>query len=375
MVSTSNRLLAYDRARALAIIGMIFVNATHMMGINDLKPWWAEVLISFITGRAAAIFVMLAGAGMAMAYHRAPAITKPSLKTQMLIRAAALCMIGFLLMIVWDADILHFYTAYIIGGLLLLERPTRRLNKILVLLVAVSMPISALATYENEGGEIYWLPFGQGPLNLIADYLFLNEYYPVLPWFCFFLVGMLLGRLERSPEIWKFKIIFVGSIIVFMAVESLSAMLNAETVAGRWFDIEMPGWRAFSLSEAFPAGPLFFFSAGASSLALISFLRLLPERTHASGFPTPMVAFGRLSLTFYISHILVGYTYNRWAVNQYGLASSNQAVFFATIFILAGLVFANRWLRYFKRGPLETVVNALTSVFLKYKKGPLQPAS
>lgn len=369
MTCTSKRILAHDRARAWAIIGMIFVNATKLMGTNSLKPWWADTMITFITGRAAAVFVMLAGAGIVMAYDRASDIAKPLLKTRLIIRASLLCMIGFLLKNVWNPDILHYYTAYIIGGVILLERSTNQLKKLLGMLVLASMPICALVTYDYEGGDIIGEIFDEGPLAVMVNYFFLSEHYPVLPWFCFFLAGMILGRLERLSGKGKFYSMFAGSSLLLIAIELLSTLLNAETITGRWFEIEMPEWRAFSLSEAFPVGPLFVFSAGASSLALISFLRLLPKRAQASGDLSPLVAFGRLSLTFYVTHILVGHAFFQWVTHQHGKASSNHTLFFATVFVLAGIVFADRWMRHFRRGPLETAMDTLMGVLLNPKEG------
>jgi uncharacterized protein len=372
MGQTTNRIVAYDRARALAIIGMIFVNTRTIMSIRAIDPRWMNTLIDFITGRAAVVFVMMAGAGMVMAYDRSSDEKKPLLKKRMLIRAALLYMTGLLLMKVWWADILHYYTAFIIGGVILIEKQTHHLQKLLTIIIAVCIPICALATYESEGGELMGTYLTQEPLPSIVNYFFLGQYYPVFPWFCFFLTGMLLGRLERSPAKWKYQIIFVGSSILLIAVECLSALLNAETTAGQWIDIDAPLWRAFSLSEAFPVGPLFVFSASASGLALIALLRLLPERSPASRHVAPMVAFGRLSLTFYISHILIGHAYYQWVVSHHGMVLSNRIFVFMMVFILAGIGFANLWMRHFQRGPLETALNELMCTFCKPKQAPVQ---
>ncbi len=351
----------------MAIIGMVIVNTRTIITAQTLETRWVYSMINPITGRAAAIFVMLAGAGMVMAYDRVPAFAKPLLKTRMIIRAIILYAIGFLLMRIWNADILHYYTAYLIGGVILLERRTKQIAAILWMLVVVSMPICALVSYDYEGGDIIATLFGQGPFATMADYFFLSTYYPVLPWFCFFLIGMLLGRLERLPGKRVFYIIFACSSVGVITIEFLSALLNAETIAGRWIDIEMPSWRAFSLSEAFPVGPLYLLSASASSLALIAFLRIWPERTQPSRQLSPMVAFGRLSLTFYISHILIGHACDRWIVSRQQTVSSHETLLFTAIFILVGIVFAKWWMHHFQRGPLEMVVNQLISGFLKLK--------
>lgn len=373
MMPPSTRILAYDRARALALIGMIFVNSTKIMNINNLKPWWADALITFITGRAAVVFVMLAGVGMAIAYDRIRDDAKPLLKMRLVLRAALLGIIGLLLTTVWNADILHFYTAYIIAGTCLLGQRSARLNKILGGLIVLCMPVCAMLAYEDQGGQIFGDSFDQGALGLLAHYLFLSKYYPVLPWFCFFMLGMLFGRWERSPNRRKLATVLAGSTVLLIAVELLSALMNAETVAGRWFDIETPEWRAFSLSEAFPVGPLFVLSAAASGLALIALLRLLPEGTPTPAAGTPLTAFGRMSLTIYIAHILIGHACKPLFATPQGLAASHQMIAFASIFILSGILFADRWMRHFKRGPLEMMLHELTGAFLRRRR-PTLPA-
>jgi uncharacterized membrane protein YeiB len=365
MTNPTNRIAAYDHARALAICGMIFVNTRAIMNKHVLELWWMDTFIDFITGRAAVIFVMLAGAGMVMAYDRASDETRPLIKMRLIIRASLLYVIGLLLMSVWTADILHYYTAFIIGGVILLDRQTHWIRMLLIGLVAVSIPVSTLVVYEFEGGQIIETLVSPGLLAGLLDYFFFSNHYPVFPWICFFLVGMLLGRLERNPGKSRFQILFIISSVVVIATELLSALLNTEPITGRWFDIEEPGWRSFSLSEAFPVGPLFIFSAGASGLALISFLRWLPLQTQMTTHFSPLSAFGRLSLTFYISHILFGHFCHQWIVKQYGSVSNSQALLFAVGFIIAANLFALVWTRFFMRGPLEMAMNALTYAFMK----------
>ncbi|WP_319521728.1 heparan-alpha-glucosaminide N-acetyltransferase domain-containing protein [uncultured Desulfosarcina sp.] len=370
-----NRIVAYDRARALAVVGMIFVNTCKIMGVNHFKPWWMDTLARLVTGRAAVLFVMLAGAGIVLAYDRAYDHEKPLVRGRLIARASWLCIFGMLLMLVWNADILHYYTAFIAFGVLLLDWRTARLKNILTMTVAASMAVCALVTYDIEGGQILEEVAAPGLMGLVGDYFFFSKYYPVFPWFCFFLLGMLIGRLERFPERGRFHLIFITSSLCFVGIELFSAMLNAETIAGRWVDIDLPLWRAFSLSEAFPVAPLFVFSAGASGLATISLLRLLSERKPLFGSFSPLAAFGRLSLTVYISHILIGTVYCRWIDNRHALATADRALLFSTVFILAGMVFAAAWTRRFKKGPLEMVLDALSRMFLPRRNLSLRPST
>jgi uncharacterized protein len=361
----SNRIIAYDSARAFAVIGMIFVNTIKIMDIRRLEPSWVDRTVNLITGRAAVIFVMLAGAGMLLSYDRTPTCDKVAFRQRMLMRAALLGSIGGLFMIVWNADILHFYAAYIMLGVILLDTSTSILINIIKKMVLISLPICMVVAYEIEGGQIYETLFMVYTPSPIIDYFFLSNYYPVFPWFCFFLMGMLLGHLERSPDKRVFKQIFAVSSIIFIGIEVFSSSLNTDALAGRWVDLDNPLWRAIILSEAFPVTPLFLFSAGASGLALISLLRLLEERSKRVRWLISWVALGRMSLTFYIFHILICDAYNRWVVHQQGNASGHQAIFFAIGFIIIGTLFASVWSYCFGRGPLEFGINKLTKFLSK----------
>ena len=177
--------------------------------------------------------------------------------------------------------------------------------------------------------------------------------------------------LENALNKRRCRFLVTGSLAVLILIEAFSALLNAETIAGRWFDIESPLWQALTLSEAFPVNPLFLFSAGATGLALIALLRLLPHQpVTASSRPGPLVAFGRMSLTMYIAHILCGHAYHQWIISQYGIAASRHTLFFAIGFSLAGIVFASVWARFFMRGPLEFVMNTMAHTLAS----PVKPA-
>lgn len=374
MVPLPRRILAYDRARALAVIGMIFVNTSNMLGVCGIAPEWAGTIIDFICGRAAVVFVMLAGIGVTLAYDRASPAGRPGIRKRLLSRALWLGLAGILLFQIWEADILHFYAVYFLLGVWLLDVDTPRLVRLLKWVVAVSMPVCALLAFDYEGGDILG-PVNDLPLALsfVAGYV-VGVYYPVFPWFGFFVVGMLMGRLERSPDGAVHRWLAAGGIIGCTAVEVLSALLNAETTAGRWVDLGEPLWRALTISEAFPVNPLFVFSATASGVALIALCRLLPERRLAEGKPGPLVAFGRLSLTLYISHIIIASAYDTWIQKHFGAASSGQVLGFSASYIVSGMVFAFLWTRRFDRGPLERVMDALIRVSVGMREKPLPTA-
>ena len=60
------RVIGYDLARALAIFGMVIVNFKIVMGAEQNGPEWLVGLVGLLDGRAAATFVVLAGAGISL---------------------------------------------------------------------------------------------------------------------------------------------------------------------------------------------------------------------------------------------------------------------------------------------------------------------
>lgn len=60
------RVIGYDLARALAVFGMVIVNFKIVMGAEKNGPEWLVDFVGLLDGRAAATFVVLAGAGLSL---------------------------------------------------------------------------------------------------------------------------------------------------------------------------------------------------------------------------------------------------------------------------------------------------------------------
>lgn len=67
----NTRIAGYDFARALAIFGMVAINFKYIMRAQDNGPEWFIWFMSLLDGRAAAIFVMLAGVGLSLLSRKA----------------------------------------------------------------------------------------------------------------------------------------------------------------------------------------------------------------------------------------------------------------------------------------------------------------
>lgn len=109
----SKRIEGYDLARALAVIGMVFVNFKIVMGSSDGSAN-LKALISLMEGRASALFVVLAGVGLSLMAAGTRQFALLQRVMPILQRGVLLLVTGLVLATVWPADILHFYGCYFI---------------------------------------------------------------------------------------------------------------------------------------------------------------------------------------------------------------------------------------------------------------------
>ena len=124
-LSPNNRIVGYDLARAGALFGMLLVNFSLLFGSGSSDPNWLDWLIGIIRGRAAATFVVLAGAGLSLltksvylSKNRGEINAK---RSNLLKRSLFLLAIGlFNFYMSPISDILHFYAVYIALGACLL---------------------------------------------------------------------------------------------------------------------------------------------------------------------------------------------------------------------------------------------------------------
>lgn len=348
------RIQGFDLARAVAVMAMVVINYTSLMEIGTFSPKWMDQAVDFLFGRAATVFIILSGISIALIFNRSAAdASADAIRRYLTARSLLMLLAGVLLWHWWAADILHFYAVYIALGMILATTSNRRLRQLLIVIVLLSMPICAALTVAYDFADRNDVFEGQGAvLRLAADYL-TSRYYPLLPWFGYFLLGILLGRREMSGRVFYGRL-FLVSLFACLAIELFSsAMLS---LAER-YDLEIEcDWRlAFLRSEAFPATPLFVLSSAASGVALISFCRLAADAYASSPILASVCSFGKLSLTLYIGHLLLGFGVVAWVEGHGGRVGPTGMLAVAALFCLAGIFFATSWCRRFKRGPLESL--------------------
>ncbi|WP_159606189.1 heparan-alpha-glucosaminide N-acetyltransferase domain-containing protein [Agromyces humi] len=195
---TTGRILGLDDARFLALAGMM---ATHVWAWSidgsDPAPWLSEI----VAGKAAALFAVLAGVGIAMT-------TRTSMETGRLAaarlnlfgRGLAIVLVGLTLGLL-EGSVLVILVYLGVTFWLVIPLLGRTVSNLLGVAIAVAIvwPIASsilrLAVTDVDGmwlGSASWADLAD-PAGLLIG-LFVTGVYPVMTWLVYLLVGVAVGR-------------------------------------------------------------------------------------------------------------------------------------------------------------------------------------
>ena len=358
-----SRIVGFDIARALAIIGMVIVNFDVALTSYDAQSaGWARTFIDAFQGRAAALFVVLAGVGVSLMTRRAREADDDEAlaakRRSLLKRALILFVLGVSWMPIWAADILHFYALYFLVAILLLKASDRQLllaaGALILLFVALFLVFDYELGWDWEtlNNLLIWTPSG-----FLRD-LFFNGFHPVIPWAAFMLIGMWFGCQDVQDAAFRRRMLW-GALSVAVVTELLSAFLvRALTLPELGLDTETSAF----LFGSGPMPPLPFYMLAGSSTALVVIVLCIgaAERWASAGWLKPLIATGQLALTLYLGHVLIG----MGSMEALGLIESQTAqfsVYYSIGFSILAVAFAHFWRVRYPRGPLEAVMRRLSS--------------
>jgi len=336
---------------------MVLVNFSLAIAGMGGEPEWKLALVHAMSGRAAATFVVLAGIGVALGSRRARSSADPDVRFaargKLLRRAAFLWVVGLAFAPIWPPDILHYYGVYLGVAAALLFRPSGELFAWAAVTTLASLPLILLLDYETgwnfETLEYldFWTPGG-----FLRNLLF-NGFHPVVPWVAFLLLGMGLGRLDWSSPDLRRRLL-IGAAAVAVVAEGLSAVLVP--LADRW---DPSGDLAALVGrEPMPALPLYMLQGSSEALCAIVLSVSIARSFPPSRLVRAVIAVGRMALTAYIAHVVVGIlpiVASGWASPGDLVAPFTATVAFAAVF----LVFAPAWLSRRERGPVEAWMRRL----------------
>lgn len=361
---TARRIIGFDIARAFAIFGMITVNYRSTFHITGESPEWLETVSGMVNGRAAALFVLLAGIGISLLSRKGRLSGERADiredRFNLLRRAAFLLAIGLLFRQIWEYDILHFYGIYLMFAAVLLTVSNR--NLVLAgLFVTLVFPV-LYYVLPAQYGIPFWATTSEFTVREVLIDFFFQGYHPVTPWIGFMIAGMLLGRLDMSDPAIRRKML-IGGIVMALAAEGIAYLALDMGLFKLMEDVS----QTIDLEEAslllgtapYPPMPLFLAVGIGWGMAIVSLCLSFGDRFAERRWIMPLVHTGQLALTIYILHGTVGV----WAVGWAGYKPHQTLewiIGYSALFYIAMIIASTLWRRRFDRGPVEAIMRRLT---------------
>ncbi len=355
-----NRIIGIDVARAFAIIGMILVNFKMIFGQQGSS--WLINFTSLFEGKAAALFVILAGVGIAFMTNTAvknnDKVKLRQARIKIYKRALLLFIIGLSYIVIWPADILHFYGIYMLLTILFLKGKT----------LHISLGIfGCLLLYPTL---MFWIDYDTGwnfkdfsyidfwTVNGFIRNLFYNGFHPVIPWTAFMLLGLWFGRQDLTNG--KFiKRTFIISLVVAIGMQFFSKFLIYFLSGGN--ETIITELAPVLGTSPMPPLPIYLFSSSSIALCVICGCIWFAKSMRNSLIIMVLKSTGQLALTFYVAHIIIGIgVVELLTTTKLGMFSIEFSVIYAIVFSILCMGFAIVWLRYKKQGPLEWILRKLT---------------
>ena len=343
------------------MLAIHFVPTDGSLGPADAPLPWpsaaAVALTEIVWDKCASLFCV--AAGLAWSLLDAPwGVTWR--------RAAALAVLGVALFTtVWPTEILSPLSL-----MMLLLHPLRRGGLPVLGLAFVGtlvrqpvvcgwLRLAVPATAEGDLGfpEVDWLEDGSHRASLSMGWVTLRYYlidgsYPLLPWFGFVLAGAVLATVDWRSRRVAWRLVVAG---VPAAIGAHAYRVWADRA---WYD---GGLEDHWVATWDPVTSLPFFAVGlTSALAILGVLLLMQararERVHRrSGRPWACLgisALGRLSLTHYVTHIVLVFWPLTWRWPAEDWPEGVGAIAWLGYSTFA-LVISPWWLRRARRGPIE----------------------
>ncbi len=355
-----NRIEGLDLARAFAIIGMIIVN--FKVAFNAILGNTTLIKVTdFFDGKAAALFIILAGVGISLMTNRARINRNNEklklLKSKLLKRALFLFVIGIAYMPLWNADILHYYGFYILFAVIMINASNRMLWLTSIALILI-YPV-LIFTFNYEAGwdwkVLEYIDFWT--IKGFFRNLIFNGFHPLIPWLAFLLIGMWLGRLDLNNEKIRKKLA-LNSLIIFITAQITSIILVS-------YFSELPGWNyedAFAIFGTSPMPPMpFYFIVGTSFGIIVTILSIyLAEWFAEKTWMIALIKTGRIALSMYFAHVILGMGSIMIFTGEYVTWNILYSLIHALSFCVLTVLFASYWLEKKQHGPLEWIMRKVS---------------
>jgi uncharacterized membrane protein YeiB len=344
----TDRIVGYDLARSLALLGMIAFHFALVIAHDTTRPRSAAVIVGMLDGRAATLFVVLAGVGLTLRTRggRPPGEVRRTL----LRRGVFLLAFGFLNLTIWPGDILRVYGVSLLLAAWFLRASGRKLLLVAAFFVVVFLVLILAIPYDTNW---HWPTLTYKNLwttsGLVRN-LFYDGFRSVFPWTGLLFFGMWLGRLDLRDRAINGRVLLAGVVGLLIAVTLSRLCLSYFTAHPGDMDAETV--RAIFGLESLPPMPLFLLSGGSSAVVAIAACVRIGDVAALRAWLRPLVCTGQMALTWYVGHIVIGLG----TVEALGLVQKETLpVAFASGlgFFVVAVGLSWWWKVYFRHGPLE----------------------
>ncbi|MFS0703327.1 heparan-alpha-glucosaminide N-acetyltransferase domain-containing protein [Cellulomonas sp. 179-A 9B4 NHS] len=327
------RIVGLDTARGLAVLGMV---AAHV-GPDDT---WRTVppggFAQLADGRPSALFVVLAGVGLALLSGGDRPVVGTRLvqaRLRVLVRAALLVVLGAALVELGTpvVVILVVYGGMFAAGTLALRWPRP-------VVVAAAVAVALLGPVVRPWFDAFPV-VAERPLDPLT--VLVGHYYPAIVWMSYVLTGLAVGRSDlRSPRVHAW-LAGLGAGLVLLGHGGAAALTAA---LGRRTDL--------TTADPHSASP--FEVAGNTGTALLVLAVCLAVGVRWPRALAPVSATGALALTAYVGHLLVIAALGTrvvWSPTTAGW------LWFTGVIVVTCWA----WRTWVGRGPLEWVLHAVST--------------
>jgi uncharacterized membrane protein len=369
VAAASPRLVGVDAARGTALLAMA---AVHVLPPADPDGSTSTAYL-LVSGRAAALFAVLAGVGLGLATGRdgVHGRERVAASAGLVVRALAIGAVGLWLGQFTDADVAVILPYYAVLFALALPLLGLRPGWLWVVAVAAAVVVPVLS-YALRGalpGADRANPTGSDladPAGLLTE-LLLTGYYPALAWTAYLAAGLAAGRLElRSARVAGG--LLAGGLALAVVARAGSALLlgplggrdhllstlpaggltaaSLDGVLERSLYGNVPVTSPWWLAVAAPHSttPLDLAHTTGTSLAVLGAVLLAARVVPA--LLRPLAGAGAVTLSLYSLHVV--------ALNLgWGPADPLQLWL---VHVTAALVLATVWTALVRRGPVEALV-------------------
>lgn len=182
------RIWELDALRGVCVLGMILVHLVYdLTELYRLVDWEYSPLFNFIKANGGILFVLISGicASFGTGHHR---------RGLTVLGCGLLCTLvtlgAELLGFSGSGSVIWFGVLHCLGVCMLLWHPLRRLPTAALPLVGLPLILAGHVLFSLRPVEHFWLI----PLGIIPEQFVSPDFFPLMPHFGYFLLGVFLGR-------------------------------------------------------------------------------------------------------------------------------------------------------------------------------------